>query len=160
MRWLNLHKFLPFLAWLPRQTRASVGRDVLVGLSGAILAAAAIHRIRTDRRLAARIRPVRRHRSGHHRLPVGLVLALDLRADCGDFHRVVCQCQSARRPGQSGLHHVDPATDVHCRDLPVSARHDAFRRAGEFRFAFGGARFHSGRGHRDCPRADAQSAGP
>lgn len=28
----------PFLAWLPRQTRASVGRDLVVGLSGAILA--------------------------------------------------------------------------------------------------------------------------
>lgn len=28
----------PFLAWLPRQTRASVSRDLLVGLSGAILA--------------------------------------------------------------------------------------------------------------------------
>ncbi|UQI31245.1 SulP family inorganic anion transporter [Pseudomonas bijieensis] len=29
---------LPFLNWLPRQTRASVGRDLIVGLSGAILA--------------------------------------------------------------------------------------------------------------------------
>lgn len=38
MRWLNRHKFLPFLAWLPQQSRASVGRDALVGLSGAILA--------------------------------------------------------------------------------------------------------------------------
>jgi SulP family sulfate permease len=38
MRWLNRHKFLPFLAWLPRQKRASVGRDAMVGLSGAILA--------------------------------------------------------------------------------------------------------------------------
>ena len=38
MAWLNRHKFLPFLAWLPRQTRATVGRDALVGLSGAILA--------------------------------------------------------------------------------------------------------------------------
>jgi SulP family sulfate permease len=38
MGWLNRHTFLPFLAWLPRQTRASVGRDALVGLSGAILA--------------------------------------------------------------------------------------------------------------------------
>jgi len=28
----------PFLTWLPRQTRASVGRDLIVGLSGAILA--------------------------------------------------------------------------------------------------------------------------
>ena len=28
----------PFLNWLPRQTRASVGRDLVVGLSGAILA--------------------------------------------------------------------------------------------------------------------------
>lgn len=28
----------PFLSWLPRQTRASVGRDLIVGLSGAILA--------------------------------------------------------------------------------------------------------------------------
>lgn len=38
MGWLNRHKFLPFLEWLPRQTRASVGRDAIVGLSGAILA--------------------------------------------------------------------------------------------------------------------------
>ncbi|GFM88599.1 sodium-independent anion transporter [Pseudomonas cichorii] len=38
MGWLNRHKFLPFLAWLPKQTRVSVGRDALVGLSGAILA--------------------------------------------------------------------------------------------------------------------------
>ena len=38
MGWLNRHKFLPFLEWLPRQTRASVGRDAVVGLSGAILA--------------------------------------------------------------------------------------------------------------------------
>lgn len=29
---------LPFLTWLPWQTRASVGRDLIVGLSGAILA--------------------------------------------------------------------------------------------------------------------------
>jgi len=32
------HKLFPFLSWLPRQTRASVGRDLVVGLSGAILA--------------------------------------------------------------------------------------------------------------------------
>ncbi|WP_413793425.1 MULTISPECIES: SulP family inorganic anion transporter [unclassified Pseudomonas] len=32
------HSLLPFLSWLPRQTRASVGRDLIVGLSGAILA--------------------------------------------------------------------------------------------------------------------------
>lgn len=38
MRWSRLEKLLPFLAWLPRQTRASVSRDVVVGLSGAILA--------------------------------------------------------------------------------------------------------------------------
>jgi len=38
MGWLNRHKFFPFLAWLPHQTRASVGRDAVVGLSGAILA--------------------------------------------------------------------------------------------------------------------------
>lgn len=35
---LNRHTLLPFLAWLPRQTRASVGRDAMVGLSGAVLA--------------------------------------------------------------------------------------------------------------------------
>ncbi|WP_339456378.1 SulP family inorganic anion transporter [Pseudomonas sp. EA_65y_Pfl1_P120] len=34
----NRHTLFPFLAWLPRQTRASVGRDALVGLSGAVLA--------------------------------------------------------------------------------------------------------------------------
>ncbi|WP_434701387.1 SulP family inorganic anion transporter [Pseudomonas sp. D1-36] len=32
------HSLFPFLSWLPRQTRASVGRDLVVGLSGAILA--------------------------------------------------------------------------------------------------------------------------
>lgn len=32
------HKLFPFLSWLPRQTRASVGRDLVVGLSGAVLA--------------------------------------------------------------------------------------------------------------------------
>lgn len=32
------HSLFPFLTWLPRQTRASVGRDLVVGLSGAILA--------------------------------------------------------------------------------------------------------------------------
>ena len=32
------HTLLPFLRWLPRQTRASVGRDAIVGLSGAVLA--------------------------------------------------------------------------------------------------------------------------
>ncbi|MDP2145579.1 MAG: SulP family inorganic anion transporter, partial [Pseudomonas sp.] len=32
------HTLFPFLRWLPRQTRASVGRDALVGLSGAVLA--------------------------------------------------------------------------------------------------------------------------
>lgn len=32
------HYLLPFLTWLPAQTRGSVRRDVLVGLSGAILA--------------------------------------------------------------------------------------------------------------------------
>ncbi|KQQ53654.1 SulP family inorganic anion transporter [Pseudomonas sp. Leaf127] len=35
---LKRHKLFPFLAWLPQQTRQSVGRDALVGLSGAILA--------------------------------------------------------------------------------------------------------------------------
>src|SRR5471030_762753 len=38
MGWLNRHKFLPFLAWLPQQTRTSVGRGAVVGLSGAVLA--------------------------------------------------------------------------------------------------------------------------
>ncbi|MGG2022412.1 SulP family inorganic anion transporter [Pseudomonas sp. S8] len=32
------HSLFPFLTWLARQTRASVGRDLVVGLSGAILA--------------------------------------------------------------------------------------------------------------------------
>ncbi|POA22823.1 SulP family inorganic anion transporter [Pseudomonas sp. FW300-N1A1] len=32
------HSLFPFLRWLPRQTRASVGRDLVVGLNGAILA--------------------------------------------------------------------------------------------------------------------------
>jgi SulP family sulfate permease len=32
------HSLFPFLSWLPRQTRASVSRDLIVGLSGAILA--------------------------------------------------------------------------------------------------------------------------
>ncbi|WNW12626.1 SulP family inorganic anion transporter [Pseudomonas sp. DTU_2021_1001937_2_SI_NGA_ILE_001] len=35
---LKLHRYLPFLAWLPYQTRRSVSNDALVGLSGAILA--------------------------------------------------------------------------------------------------------------------------
>ena len=34
----NRHTLFPFLSWLPRQTRASVGRDAMVGLSGAVLA--------------------------------------------------------------------------------------------------------------------------
>ncbi|MEB0039140.1 SulP family inorganic anion transporter [Pseudomonas sp. MH10] len=38
MGWFNRHTLFPFLDWLPRQTRASVGNDALVGLSGAILA--------------------------------------------------------------------------------------------------------------------------
>ncbi|KAF0861962.1 SulP family inorganic anion transporter [Pseudomonas sp. LD120] len=38
MAWPNRRSLLPFLSWLPQQTRASVGRDLLVGLSGAILA--------------------------------------------------------------------------------------------------------------------------
>jgi SulP family sulfate permease len=38
MPWPNRHTLFPFLAWLPRQTRASVGRDAMVGLSGAVLA--------------------------------------------------------------------------------------------------------------------------
>jgi len=32
------HSLFPFLTWLPRQTRANFGRDLVVGLSGAILA--------------------------------------------------------------------------------------------------------------------------
>ncbi|MET1079530.1 MAG: SulP family inorganic anion transporter [Pseudomonas sp.] len=38
MRWPDRLMLLPFLAWLPQQTRASLGSDFLVGLSGAILA--------------------------------------------------------------------------------------------------------------------------
>lgn len=38
MRWPNRQQLFPFLAWLPRQTRTSVSRDALVGLSGAVLA--------------------------------------------------------------------------------------------------------------------------
>ena len=38
MAWPNRADILPFLSWLPKQTRASVGRDAVVGLSGAILA--------------------------------------------------------------------------------------------------------------------------
>ncbi|MCX4220388.1 SulP family inorganic anion transporter [Pseudomonas sp. MCal1] len=34
----SLRSLFPFLTWLPRQTRASVGRDLVVGLTGAILA--------------------------------------------------------------------------------------------------------------------------
>ncbi|WP_213878110.1 SulP family inorganic anion transporter [Pseudomonas sp. dw_358] len=35
---LTRQQLFPFLAWLPRQTRSSIGRDLIVGLSGAILA--------------------------------------------------------------------------------------------------------------------------
>jgi len=38
MAWPDRHRLLPFLTWLPRQSRTSVRRDLLVGLSGAILA--------------------------------------------------------------------------------------------------------------------------
>ena len=38
MAWPNRADILPFLSWLPKQTRASVGRDAVVGLSGAVLA--------------------------------------------------------------------------------------------------------------------------
>ena len=38
MAWPDRQRLLPFLSWLPRQTRTSVRRDLLVGLSGAILA--------------------------------------------------------------------------------------------------------------------------
>ena len=38
MAWPNRADILPFFTWLPKQTRASVGRDAAVGLSGAILA--------------------------------------------------------------------------------------------------------------------------
>ncbi|WP_407313985.1 SulP family inorganic anion transporter [Pseudomonas sp. nanlin1] len=38
MPWPNRQNLLPFLAWLPRQNRQRVGRDLMVGLSGAILA--------------------------------------------------------------------------------------------------------------------------
>ena len=38
MAFPSRHSLFPFLSWLPRQTRASVGRDLIVGLSGAILA--------------------------------------------------------------------------------------------------------------------------
>ena len=31
-------RWLPFLTWLPKQTRFSISRDALVGLSGAVLA--------------------------------------------------------------------------------------------------------------------------
>src|SRR5471032_1562096 len=38
MAFPSRHSLFPFLSCLPRQTRASVGRDLIVGLSGAILA--------------------------------------------------------------------------------------------------------------------------
>lgn len=38
MAFPSRHSLFPFLSWLPRQTRTSVGRDLIVGLSGAILA--------------------------------------------------------------------------------------------------------------------------
>jgi SulP family sulfate permease len=38
MAFPSRHSLFPFLTWLPRQTRASVGRDLIIGLSGAILA--------------------------------------------------------------------------------------------------------------------------
>lgn len=38
MAWPDRHRLLPFLRWLPKQSRTSVRRDWLVGLSGAILA--------------------------------------------------------------------------------------------------------------------------
>jgi SulP family sulfate permease len=38
MAFPSRHSLFPFLTWLPRQSRASVGRDLIVGLSGAILA--------------------------------------------------------------------------------------------------------------------------
>ncbi len=37
MAFPSRRSLFPFLTWLPRQTRASVGRDLVVGLSGAIL---------------------------------------------------------------------------------------------------------------------------
>ncbi|WP_085713071.1 MULTISPECIES: SulP family inorganic anion transporter [unclassified Pseudomonas] len=38
MAFPSRRSLFPFLTWLPRQTRTSVGRDLVVGLSGAILA--------------------------------------------------------------------------------------------------------------------------
>ena len=38
MAWPDRDRLLPFLRWLPQQTRGSLRRDLLVGLSGAILA--------------------------------------------------------------------------------------------------------------------------
>ena len=38
MAWPDRQRLLPFLRWLPQQNRVSVRRDLLVGLSGAILA--------------------------------------------------------------------------------------------------------------------------
>ena len=35
MAWPKYTHLLPFLSWLPKQNRASVSRDALVGLSGA-----------------------------------------------------------------------------------------------------------------------------
>ncbi|MNX94985.1 hypothetical protein D3C86_1272360 [compost metagenome] len=116
---------------------------------------AAIHCLRTDRRPATGIRPVRRNHPRSDRLPLGFVVAFDLRSYGRHLHCPVCQRQSSGRSSVAGLRHADPVADVSCRHLSVAAGFAAVRRAGEFRLALGGTRLHPGCCRGDCHRSIA-----
>ena len=142
---------LPALAAAPNPRQRRPGCHRRPQRRGAC--AAAVDCLRTDRRSPTRIWALRSHHPSIDRLPVGLVLAPDLRAHGRHLHRALRQHQPTGRARLPGLHHPHPVADLPRRGIPMVARPAALRRVGELCLPFGGAGFHPG-----CRRSDRLGA--
>lgn len=129
MAWPKYTHLLPFLSWLPKQTRVSLGRDALVGLSGAILAlpqsiAYALIAGLPQYGLYAAIVPV----------IIACLWGSSWHLICGPTAAIsivlYASVQPLAVPGTQDYIQPDSIADVSGRDFSVAAGHVEIRRAG------------------------------
>ncbi len=159
MAFPSRHSLFPFLTWLPRQTRASVGRDLIVGLSGAILALpqsiayALIAGLPPEYGLYAAIIPVL----------IACLWGSSWHLICGPTAAISIVLYASVSPLAVPASQ-DYVTLILLLTLlagifPVVAGFAAFRRPGEFRLSLSGAGLHPWRSGGDCHWATAELAG-
>ena len=159
MAFPSRHSLFPFLTWLPRQTRASVGRDLIVGLSGAILALpqsiayALIAGLPPEYGLYAAIIPVL----------IACLWGSSWHLICGPTAAISIVLYASVSPlavpaSQDYVTLILLLTFL-AGDFPVAAGFAALWRPGEFRLSLGGAWLHPRRGGGDCHRPTAEPAG-